>query len=58
VRLIGVLMGSLRMLPCRLAMFFTLGVVAFAVMFGCGSMRLSCILVVLGGFVVLVSCHY
>jgi hypothetical protein len=38
-------------------MLHALGVIAFAVLFSSGPMRLRCILVKFGGFVVIVICH-
>jgi hypothetical protein len=57
MRLIAVLVGSLRVLSCRGGMLLALGVIAFAVMFGGGTMCFRCILVVLCSLVVLVFGH-
>jgi hypothetical protein len=45
------------MLLSILGMLFALGMIALAMMLGCRAMRFCCILVMLGGFIVLVSCH-
>jgi hypothetical protein len=52
------LMGSLRMLNRGIRMLFTLGMIALAVMFSGSAVGLRCILVMLGGLVVLVSSHF
>lgn len=57
VRLIAVLMSSLRMLLGGGRMLLTLGMVALAVVFRSGPVCLGRVLVVLGGFVVFVSSH-
>jgi hypothetical protein len=57
MRLIGVLVSCLRVLLRARRVLLPLGVVALAVMVGCGTMRLGSVLMVLGGFVVFVSCH-
>jgi hypothetical protein len=52
-----VLMSGLRVLFGALSMFFALGMIALAVMFSGGTVRLGCILVMFGGLVVFVSRH-
>jgi hypothetical protein len=51
------LVGGLRMLLRDIRMFLTLGMVALAVMFSCGSMCLGSVFVMFGRLVVLISCH-
>jgi hypothetical protein len=46
------------MLLRSISMLFALGVITLAVMFGGGTGRLSCILVMLSGFVMFVSGHF
>ncbi len=57
VRLVAVLMGSLRMLLRGRGMLFTLGMVSLAVMFRSRPVCLCGVLVVLRSLVMLVSCH-
>jgi hypothetical protein len=58
VRLIAMLMGSLRMLLGTLGMLLALGVIALAMMVGRRAMGLGGVLVMFGRLVVLVSCHF
>jgi hypothetical protein len=46
------------MLLRSVSMLLTLGMITFAVMFGGGAVRLSRVLMVLGGFVMFVSGHF
>ena len=55
--LIAMLVCSLRVLFGTACVLLALGVVALAVMFGSGTMRLGSIFVVFGSLVVLVSSH-
>ena len=57
VRLIAMLMGSLRMLLSSGGVLLALGVIALAMMFRSGTVRLGCSLVMLSSLIVLVSCH-
>jgi hypothetical protein len=57
VGLIALLVSGLRVLLCGSGVLLALRVVAFAMMFGRHAVGLGSVLVVLGGFVVLVSCH-
>jgi hypothetical protein len=57
MRLIGMLMRGLRMLLGACGVFFALGVVALAVMFGGGTMCLGSVFVVFGGLVMFVFSH-
>ena len=57
MRLVGVLMGGLRMLLRSIRVFLALGVVAFAVVFGGGTMGFRRVFVVLRSLVVFVSGH-
>lgn len=56
--LIAVLVGGLRVLLGTLGMFLALGMIAFAVVFGGGTVGLSCVFVVLSSFVVFVFGHF
>ena len=58
MRLVSLLVSCLRMLLRSISMLFALGVITLAVMFGGGTVRLSCILVMLSGFVMFVSGHF
>jgi hypothetical protein len=51
------LVGGLRMLFCDICMFLALAVVALAVMFGCGTVRLRRIFVVFSCHVMFISSH-
>jgi hypothetical protein len=51
------MVGGLRMLLCDVRMFLALGMVAVAVMFGCGTVRLRRIFVVFGCLVMFISSH-
>jgi len=55
VRLVAVLVGSLRMRLCRIGVFFAFGMIALPMMLSSGSMGLGCVLVVLCSFVMLVT---
>jgi hypothetical protein len=55
--LIGVLMGGLRMLLRTLGMLLALRVIALAMVFGGGTMRLGGVFVMFSCLVVFVSCH-
>ena len=55
--LIAMLIGSLRVLFRAACVFLGLGMIALAVMFGSSTVRLGCVLVVFGSFVVLISRH-
>jgi len=57
MRLVGMLMGSLRVLFCSICMLFAFGMIALAVMLSGGPMSLRCVFVVLCSLIVLVSCH-
>jgi hypothetical protein len=57
VRLIAVLVRRLRMLLGGVSVLFAFGMVALAMMFGCGAVRFRGVLVMLGCFVVFISCH-
>jgi hypothetical protein len=56
--LVGVLVGGLRVLLRSISMLFAFGVIALAMMFCRGTVRLSRILMVLSGFVMFVSRHF
>jgi hypothetical protein len=52
------LMGSLGMLLCSISVFLAFAVIALAVMFRGGAVRLGRIFVMLGRLVMLVSGHF
>jgi hypothetical protein len=55
--LVAVLVRRLRMLLGSVCVLFALGMVALAVMLCCGAVRFRGVLMMLGCFVVFVSCH-
>ena len=55
--LIAMLVCSLRVLFGTACVLLALGVVAFAVMFGGGTMCLGCIIVMFGCFIVFIFSH-
>ena len=45
------------MLLCSVCVLSAFGMIAFAVMLGCGAMRLGSVFVMFGSLVMFVSCH-
>jgi hypothetical protein len=57
VRLVAMLMRRLRMLLGGIRVLFAFGMIALAVMLCGGAVRLRSVLVMLGRFVMFISCH-
>jgi hypothetical protein len=55
--LVGMLVSCLRVLLRSISLLLTLGMIALAVMFGGGAVRLGRVLVVFSGLVMFVSGH-
>ena len=56
--LVGMLVGSLRMLLGDIRMFLALGMVALAMVFSSGTVCLRSVFVMLGSLVMFVSSHF